>query len=357
MSKSSFWKNKKVFITGHTGFKGSWMSIWLNMLGANVKGYSLQPPSKPSLFEEANVSLLLNSEINDIRNFNNLNKSIQEFSPEIIFHMAAQPLVRASYNIPLETYETNVIGTANLLQAAVNSLSVKAIVNITTDKCYENLEIDIGYKETDRMGGRDPYSSSKGCAELVTSAYRESFLMPKNIGVASARAGNVIGGGDWAEDRLIPDILRAFKLNKPVIIRNPKATRPWQHVLEPLSGYLLLAEKLFYDPVRFSGGWNYGPCYDDVKSVDWILDYMSKLWPNSSWRLDSSINPHEANLLKLDISKAESQLNWIPTWNLETSLEKIVEWENLWDSGADMHRVCLSEIKQFIKDSSKNVQN
>jgi CDP-glucose 4,6-dehydratase len=357
MSESNFWKNKKVFITGHTGFKGSWMSIWLNMLGANVKGYSLQPPSKPSLFEEANVSLLLNSEINDIRIFNNLNKSIQEFSPEIIFHMAAQPLVRASYNIPLETYETNVIGTANLLQAAVNSSSVKAIVNITTDKCYENIEVDIGYKETDRMGGSDPYSSSKGCAELVTSAYRESFLKQKNIGIASARAGNVIGGGDWAEDRLIPDILRAFKLIKPVVIRNPKATRPWQHVLEPLSGYLLLAEKLFSDPVRFSEGWNFGPYYDDVKPVDWILDCMTKLWPNSSWQLDSSNNPHEANLLKLDISKAESQLNWVPTWNLETSLEKIVQWQHAWDSGADMHKVCLAEIKQFIKDSSKNGHN
>jgi CDP-glucose 4,6-dehydratase len=357
MSESNFWKNKKVFITGHTGFKGSWMSIWLNMLGANVKGYSLQPPSEPSLFEEANVSLFLNSEINDIRIFNNLNKSIQEFSPEIIFHMAAQPLVRASYNIPLETYETNVMGTANLLQAAVNSSSVKAIVNITTDKCYENIEVDIGYKETNRMGGSDPYSSSKGCAELVTSAYRESFLKQKNIGIASARAGNVIGGGDWAEDRLIPDILRAFKLIKPVVIRNPKATRPWQHVLEPLSGYLLLAEKLFSDPVRFSEGWNFGPHYDDVKPVDWILDYMTKLWPNSSWQLDSSINPHEANLLKLDISKAESQLNWVPTWNLETSLEKIVQWQHSWDSGADMHTVCLAEIKQFIKDSSKNGRN
>ena len=357
MSESNFWKNKKVFITGHTGFKGSWMSIWLNMLGANVKGYSLQPPSKPSLFEEANVSLLLNSEINDIRNFNNLSKSIQEFSPEIIFHMAAQPLVRASYNFPLETYETNVMGTANLLQASVNSSSVKAIVNITTDKCYENIEADIGYKETNRMGGSDPYSSSKGCAELVTSAYRESFLKQKNIGIASARAGNVIGGGDWAEDRLIPDILRAFKLIKPVVIRNPKATRPWQHVLEPLSGYMLLAEKLFSDPVRFSEGWNFGPHYDDVKPVDWILDYMTKLWPNSSWQLDSSINPHEANLLKLDISKAQSQLNWAPTWDLETSLEKIVRWQHSWDSGADMHTVCLAEIKQFIKDSSKNRRN
>jgi CDP-glucose 4,6-dehydratase len=351
MLESSFWKDRKVFLTGHTGFKGSWMSIWLNMLGADVKGYSLQPPSNPSLYEEANVSNLVNSDINDIRNFDMLNKSIQEFSPEIIFHMAAQPLVRASYKIPLETYETNVMGTANVLQSAYESSSVKAVINITTDKCYENIEVDIGYKETDRMGGSDPYSSSKGCAELVTSAYRESFLKQKKIGIASVRAGNVIGGGDWAEDRLIPDILRAFKENKPVIVRNPQATRPWQHVLEPLSGYLLLAENLFNNPMRFSEGWNFGPLNDDVKPVDWILDQMTKLWPNSSWQLDNSTNPHEANLLKLDISKARSQLNWNPTWNLETSLKKIVQWQKICDTGADMHGVCINEINEFIKDS------
>jgi len=351
MLESSFWKGRKVFLTGHTGFKGSWMSIWLNMLGADVKGYSLQPPSNPSLYEEANVSNLVNSDINDIRNFDMLNKSIQEFSPEIIFHMAAQPLVRASYKIPLETYETNVMGTANVLQSAYESSSVKAVINITTDKCYENIEVDIGYKETDRMGGSDPYSSSKGCAELVTSAYRESFLKQKKIGIASVRAGNVIGGGDWAEDRLIPDILRAFKENKPVIVRNPQATRPWQHVLEPLSGYLLLAENLFNNPMRFSEGWNFGPLNDDVKPVDWILDQMTKLWPNSSWQLDNSTNPHEANLLKLDISKARSQLNWNPTWNLETSLKKIVQWQKICDTGADMHGVCINEINEFIKDS------
>ena len=357
MNVSSFWKNKKVFLTGHTGFKGSWMAMWLSHLGAEVKGYSLEPPTNPSLFEEAKVGNLIESEINDIRDYTKLSLSIKNFSPDIVIHMAAQPLVRASYKNPLITYETNVIGTANILQAAFESSTIKAIVNITTDKCYENREIDIAYKENDPMGGFDPYSSSKGCAELVTSAYRESFFKQKNIGIASARAGNVIGGGDWAEDRLIPDILRAFKLIKPVVIRNPKATRPWQHVLEPLSGYLLLAEKLFSDPVRFSEGWNFGPHYDDVKPVDWILDYMTKLWPNSSWQLDSSINPHEANLLKLDISKAESQLNWVPTWNLETSLEKIVQWQHSWDSGADMHKVCLTEIKHFIKDSSKNGHN
>ena len=357
MRTQNFWNNKKVFLTGHTGFKGSWMSIWLNMLGANVQGYSLMPPSNPSLYQEAGVSSLINSEINDIRSFNELNKSIQEFSPEIVFHMAAQPLVRASYINPLETYETNVMGTANLLQACCNLDSVKAVINITTDKCYENIEEDIGYKETDKMGGSDPYSSSKGCAELVTAAYRQSFYKNKDIGLASVRAGNVIGGGDWAEDRLIPDIFRAFESNKPVVIRNPKATRPWQHVLEPLSGYLLLAENLYKSPSEFSEGWNLGPHYDDVKPVDWILNYITKLSPNSSWELDGSNNPHEANLLKLNISKAESKLNWVPTWNLDTSLEKIVQWQHAWNSGADMHKVCLAEIKQFIKDSSKNGYN
>lgn len=353
MVDSNFWKNKKVFLTGHTGFKGSWMSIWLNKLGANVKGYSLQPPSQPSLFNEAKISKLIDSEINDVRNFIKLNESIQKFSPDIIFHMAAQPLVRASYDSPLETYETNVMGTANLLQASCTNPSVKAVINITTDKCYENLELDIAYKETDKMGGSDPYSSSKACSELVTSAYRQSFFQQNKIGIASARAGNVIGGGDWAEDRLIPDILRAFKARKPVIIRNPKATRPWQHVLEPLSGYLLLAEKLFNEPDKYSEGWNFGPYVNDVKQVDWILNYMVELWPNSNWKLDSSPNPHEANLLKLDISKAESQLRWYPTWRLETSLKKIVQWQKSYELGANMHDICLNEINQFIKDSKK----
>ena len=357
MIDSGFWKDKKVFLTGHTGFKGSWMAIWLSQLGAEVKGYALKPPTIVNLFNEAKVGNLIESEINDIRDFDKLIKSINDFSPDLVIHMAAQPLVRASYNKPLETYETNVMGTANLLQACCNLDSVKAVINITTDKCYENIEEDIGYKETDKMGGSDPYSSSKGCAELVTAAYRQSFYKNKDIGLASVRAGNVIGGGDWAEDRLIPDIFRAFELNKPVVIRNPKATRPWQHVLEPLSGYLLLAENLYKSPSEFSEGWNFGPHYDDVKPVDWILNYITKLSPNNSWQLDGSNNPHEANLLKLNISKAESKLNWVPTWNLDTSLEKIVQWQHAWNSGADMHKVCLAEIKQFIKDSSKNGYN
>ena len=352
MINTNFWKNKKVFITGHTGFKGSWMVLWLKMMGANIKGYSLKPPSQPNLFEEINISNLIFSEINDIRSYDSLKKSVQEFSPEIVFHMAAQPLVRASYKNPLETYETNVMGTANILEAALNTTSVRAFINITTDKCYENIEEDIAYVETDKMGGSDPYSSSKGCAELVTSAYRESFFKQKKIGIASVRAGNVIGGGDWAEDRLIPDILRAFESNEPVIIRNPKATRPWQHVLEPLSGYILLAENLYNYPDEYSDGWNFGPNFEDVKSVGAIVDFMSSLWPNSSWQLDKSENPYEANFLKLDISKVKSKLKWHPTWNLETSLQKIVEWHKQWLSNSNMQDICIEEINQFIKNSN-----
>lgn len=351
MHTSNFWKNKKVFLTGHTGFKGSWMAIWLSELGAIVKGYSLDPPSEPSLFKEANIESLIESEINDIRDYNQLSKSISKFSPEIIMHMAAQPLVRASYKNPIETYETNVMGTVNILHAALKSSNTKAVVNITTDKCYENREIDVAYKETDPMGGFDPYSSSKGCAELVTSAFTKSFYRNKNIGLASVRAGNVIGGGDWAEDRLIPDILRAFESNKSVIIRNPNSTRPWQHVLEPLSGYLTLAKKLYDSPEEYSQSWNFGPNYEDVKPVKTIVNFMSSLWPKSSWELDKSDNPHEANLLKLDISKAKSKLNWHPKWALDKSLEKIVQWHKLWLSkNINAKNLCIDQIHEYMKD-------
>ena len=284
-----------------------------------------------------------------MNNFNNLNKSIQEFSPEIIFHMAAQPLVRASYNIPLETYETNVIGTANLLQAAVNSLSVKAIVNITTDKCYENLEIDIGYKETDRMGGRDPYSSSKGCAELITSAYRRSFFnSEKSPGIATARAGNVIGGGDWSEDRLIPDIIKAFNNGEKVIIRNPNSTRPWQHVLEPLSGYLMLAESIYEKGNHYADAFNFGPNDEGCKSVEWILNNLCENWINApGWELDKNLNPHEATFLKLDISKAKSQLNWNPSWSLDESLKCIIDWNEKFMKNENMYQYSVSVIRKF----------
>ena len=349
----SFWKNRKVFLTGHTGFKGGWTALWLSKMGAKVYGYSLKPPTKPSFFLLTKLKNQVSQSITgNILDFQTLTKEMKKIEPSIIIHMAAQPLVRASYKYPLQTYETNVMGTANILQSSIDSSTVKAVVNITTDKCYENRELDIAYKETDSMGGFDPYSSSKGCAELVTSAYKESFYKNKNIGIASVRAGNVIGGGDWAEDRLIPDILRAFESNKPVTIRNPKATRPWQHVLEPLSGYLLLAEKLYENPSEFSEGWNFGPNYKDVQPVESIVKYMSNLWLGSSWEYDDSDNPHEANLLKLDISKAKSKLNWHPTWSLEKSLEKIVQWHKNW-SIKNFHTqdICMNEIQNYIKDS------
>ena len=355
MIDQNFWQGKRVFLTGHTGFKGSWLSLWLSSLGAEVKGYALNPPTSPSLFNEAKVDSLIDSQIGDIRDQDTLHESMTKFSPDILIHMAAQPLVRYSYDAPIETYEVNIIGTAKVLEVARSCANLKAIVNITTDKCYENDGRSEGYKEDDKMGGYDPYSSSKGCAEIVASAYRRSFLQDQGIGLSSVRAGNVIGGGDWADDRLIPDILRSFEKNEPVIIRNPKATRPWQHVLEPLSGYLVLAQKMYRDQNKYAEGWNFGPNEQDVKSVDWILNKMIAKWPNSSWELDSSSNPHEANFLQLDISKAESKLGWKPIWELSHTLEKIIDWHQAWINKEDMQTVCLSEIKAYMADMNNEV--
>jgi len=346
----AFWQGKRVFLTGHTGFKGSWLSLWLASLGAQVKGYALNPPTSPSLFDEAKVGKVIDSQIGDIRDQGALYESMLEFNPDILIHMAAQPLVRYSYDAPIETYEVNVIGTAKVLEVARSCSNLKAIVNITTDKCYENDERSQGYKEDDPMGGYDPYSSSKGCAELVASAYRRSFLQEQGIGLASVRAGNVIGGGDWADDRLIPDILRSFEKKESVVVRNPKATRPWQHVLEPLSGYLILAQKLYKDQEKYAGGWNFGPNDNDAKPVDWILDKMISKWPNSSWELDASFNPHEAGFLKLDISKAKSQLDWQPVWELSCTLEKIIAWHKAWLNQEDMQAVCFAEIEEYMRD-------
>jgi len=345
-----FWHGKRVFLTGHTGFKGSWLSLWLYSLGVTVKGYSLIPPTSPSLFKEANIKSICDSQIGDILNFEVLKKSIADFNPDVLIHMAAQPLVRYSYDAPIETYETNVMGTVNVLESARFCKNLKAIVNITTDKCYENDGRYAGYKEDDQMGGYDPYSSSKGCAELVTSTYRRSFLQEKGIGLASVRAGNVIGGGDWADDRLIPDILRSFENNESVVIRNPKATRPWQHVLEPLSGYLILAEKLYKNQKKYSEGWNFGPNEKDVKPVDWILNKMVNRWPDSSWKLDHNSNPHESDFLKLDISKVKSKLGWKPVWELSYTLEKIIDWHKAWLDKENMQTICLAEIEEYTKD-------
>ena len=348
---SSFWKGKKIYLTGHTGFKGAWLSLWLQNMGALVKGYSLDVNTNPALFTKANVAAEMESEIGDIRNLEQLTESMVSFSPDILIHMAAQPLVRLSYKEPVETYTTNVIGTVNVLEAARKCSDLKAIVNVTTDKCYENKELEWEYRENEPMGGYDPYSSSKGCAELVTSAYRRSFFSSKDTAsLASVRAGNVIGGGDWAEDRLIPDVLRAFEKSEPVLIRNPSHTRPWQHVLEPLSGYLVLAQELFLNRDDFAEGWNFGPKDEGCKPVSWILDQMVTYWGNNaSWILDKNNNPHEAGFLKLDCSKASNRLKWNSKWNLHETLEMIVNWHQFYINGGDIKKQCLEEINTYSK--------
>jgi len=352
MIDPKFWLGRRVFLTGHTGFKGGWLSIWLNHLGSSVKGYALDPPTSPSLFNVAKVSEVIDSQIGDIRDQELLYESMAKSNPDILFHMAAQSLVRHSYDEPVYTYDVNAIGTAKVLEVARSCSDLKAVIIITTDKCYENEGFDKSYKETDPMGGFDPYSSSKGCAELVTSAYRRSFLKEQNIGLASVRAGNVIGGGDWASDRLIPDILKSFDVNEPVIVRNPNATRPWQHVLEPLSGYLVLAQKLYDNCDEYAEGWNFGPDEQDVQPVNWVLDKMISNWSNSSWSIDNNINPYEAGYLKLDISKAREKLGWRPTWGLDSTLGRIIDWHKAWKNKEDMQLLCLKEIEEYMDDMS-----
>lgn len=344
----NFWKGKKVFITGHTGFKGSWLSLWLQSMGVIIKGYSLEAPTTPALFNVAKVQEGMETEVGDIRNLEAIKKSMKEFNPDILIHMAAQPLVRLSYYDPVETYSTNVMGTVNVLEAARSCKNLKAIVSVTTDKCYENKEWFWGYRENEPMGGYDPYSNSKGCAELVSSAYRNSFFREENsANLATARAGNVIGGGDWAKDRLIPDILNALQQKQPVIIRNPLAVRPWQHVLEPLSGYLMLAESL-YKETGYDEAWNFGPRDNDCKPVGDIINKMTQQWGNGvEWRQDTSHNPHEAHLLKLDCSKAHLRLNWEPRWNVDQTLEKIISWHKTWLDKKDMKDYCLKEIDEY----------
>jgi len=343
-----FWRGKRVLLTGHTGFKGSWLSLWLQAMGAELHGLALAPPTSPSLYDEAGVGAGMASTIGDIRDYAAVLAAVEACKPEIIIHMAAQPLVRYSYQNPVETYATNVMGTVHVLEAARQVGCVRAIVNVTTDKCYENKEWVWGYREDEPMGGYDPYSNSKGCAELVTSAYRRSFFQQSGIALASGRAGNVIGGGDWAADRLVPDILRAFEKNQPVVIRNPHSTRPWQHVLEPLSGYLTLAERLYQDGAAFAEGWNFGPHDDDARPVQWIVEQMVGKWGgNASWQLDAGDHPHEANYLKLDISKAKAGLGWQPRWNLATALENIITWHQAWLAQADVRAKCLEQISQY----------
>ena len=349
----TFWQGKRVLITGHTGFKGGWLCLWLQSMGANVVGYALKPPTNPSLFEVAKVGQGMTSIIGDIRDLPHLQKVFAEHQPEIVIHMAAQPLVRYSYLEPVETYSTNVMGTVHLLEAVRHTASVKAVVNVTSDKCYENREWAWGYRENEAMGGHDPYSNSKGCAELVTAAYRNSYFPSEKyqehgVAIASGRAGNVIGGGDWAEDRLIPDMMRAIISNQPVSIRNPDSIRPWQHVLEPLSGYLLLAQKLYEEGSAFGEGWNFGPNDDDAKPVQWILDNLTKTWGDgASWKLDGGDHPHEAHYLKLDCSKAKMRLNWQPRWSLDKAIDQICVWHKAHLAGADIRAMCLQQINQY----------
>ena len=347
-----FWKDKKVFLTGHTGFKGSWLSLWLSSMGAKVSGYALAPNTTPSLFNVLDIdSLIETSHIADIRNLPALQKAMTQAKPDIVIHMAAQPLVRYSYANPVETYATNVMGTVHVLESTRRIESARATVVVTTDKCYENREREAGYREDEAMGGFDPYSSSKGCAELVTSAYRQSYFTNSTQGnqIASARAGNVIGGGDWSEDRLIPDAIRAFEASQPLMIRNPLATRPWQHVLEPLSGYLILAQALYGRGSVFASAWNFGPNDDDNRSVQEVAELMISQWDKTArWEKEGSEQPHEAHLLKLDCSKARSQLGWIPKWNLEFATQKIVQWQKAYQAKENMQVVSLAQINQYM---------
>lgn len=346
---AEFWRGKRVFVTGHTGFKGSWLSLWLSSMGAEVKGYALEPYTNPSLYHLADIGSHLISDISDVADFNSLSQSLQSFDPDCIFHLAAQPLVKFSYENPIRTYETNVMGTVNLLEAARGCNALRSIVNVTTDKCYENREWVWGYRETEAMGGHDPYSNSKGCSELVTSAYRESFFRShSDVGVATARAGNVIGGGDWSTDRLLPDILNAFNNQKELVIRYPDAIRPWQHVLEPLAGYLILAELLYKGETSYAEAWNFGPFDQDVKSVKWIVEYMATQLNNGlSWRVDDKAKQHEATLLKLDISKANARLGWQPKWSIHTALDLILEFHQAWKAEEDLKSKMLHQISLY----------
>jgi len=351
----TFWEGKRVFLTGHTGFKGSWLVLWLNALGAKVTGYALEPPTDPSLFELCHLDELVNSRIADVRDGETLSRTMADASPEIVIHMAAQPLVRDSYKIPVETYAINVMGTVNLLESVRNCKSVRAVVNVTTDKCYENREWVWGYRENEAMGGHDPYSNSKGCAELVTAAYRSSYFNPTSYGdhgvaLASARAGNVIGGGDWATDRLIPDCVRALLRGEKIAIRNPHAIRPWQHVLEPLSGYMFLAQKLYEEGACFAAGWNFGPDDNDAKPVEWIVRRMCADWgEGASYEIDRGEHPHEAHYLKLDCSKAKAELGWHPRWNLDTAIDRSIEWARAYQQNRNLRDICLQQIEEYSK--------
>jgi CDP-glucose 4,6-dehydratase len=342
----TFWPGKRVFLTGHTGFKGGWLALWLKALGAEVYGFALPPPTDPNLFTAAAIEQQLSGHtLGDLADLPLLTSTLRQAEAEIVFHLAAQPLVRRAYDFPVETFATNVLGTVHLLEAVRACPSVRAVVNVTTDKCYENLDWEWGYRENDALGGNDPYSSSKACSELVTRAFRRSYFDAVGLGVATARAGNVIGGGDWAADRLLPDAFRALDANRPLEIRAPGSVRPWQHVLEPLSGYLMLAERLYRDGLEFSDAWNFGPTGESARSVGDLMSRLVELEPGLRWVGDASNHPHEARYLQLDSTRARLRLGWRPHWGLELALGKTLSWHHAWKEGRDMAEFSLTQIR------------
>ncbi|MFX4262563.1 CDP-glucose 4,6-dehydratase [Pelotomaculum propionicicum] len=358
MKTRNFWRSKKVFVTGHTGFKGSWLCLWLNYAGASVTGYALDPPTTPSLFAQCRTDELVDSRFGDVRDPESLTEAISQARPEIIFHLAAQSLVGESYCDPRVNYEVNVMGTVNLFEAVRRTGSARAVINVTSDKCYENREWHWGYREDDPLGGNDPYSSSKACSELITCAYRNSFFNPRDyalhgVGAASARAGNVIGGGDWAKNRLIPDCMRAFLHNEAIMIRNPGAVRPWQHVLEPLGGYMTLAEKLYENGPAYAEGWNFGPGEDDMRTVEWVVGQVCAGWGRgASYEVKCDTGFHEARYLKLDSSKARARLGWRPKWGLGKAIDQTLQWARGYEENEDPREICFRQINDYESDFS-----
>ena len=352
MIDREFWKGKKVFITGHTGFKGSWLCLWLHQLGACVTGYSLEPPTTPSLFKLAGVDKLIASINGDVRDRKKLAQCVSDAKPEIVFHLAAQPLVRDSYKIPVDTYEINVMGTVNILESIrLYRDTVRAFVNVTTDKVYENREWLWGYRENEPLGGYDPYSNSKACSELVTAAYRNSYfnsIENNKVGIATARAGNVIGGGDWALDRIVPDCIRALLKSEPVLVRNPHSIRPWQHVLDPLSGYLLLCQKLCEQGQSFTEAWNFGPDNEDAVSVAQLVQILCEKWgKGASYNVTRTDGPHEAAFLKLDCTKTTVKIGWLPKWSVTQAVDAVVNWTKRYSHGDNIQTVCLDQLEQY----------
>jgi CDP-glucose 4,6-dehydratase len=358
MISKSFWQGKQVFVTGHTGFKGAWLSLWLHAMGAKVTGYALAPNTEPSLFSLLELDSKVHSIIANVQDGDVLKKAVCDAQPDIILHLAAQPLVRYSYANPVETYATNVMGTVHMLEAFRACGSAKVMINVTTDKCYDNQEREAGYRENEPMGGYDPYSNSKGCSELITSAYRNSFVNPADLdkhdkALASGRAGNVIGGGDWSEDRLVPDMVRAVLAGESVKIRYPDAIRPWQHVLEPLSGYLLLTQKNWEDKQSFASGWNFGPEDQDCQNVGTVVNEFVSAWgEGAAWEHDGGEHLHEAHFLKLDITKAKTQLHWTPKWSLSEAVNMTVDWYRAWTEKQNMADFTLHQINQYTETQS-----